>query len=70
MGRLTDNVRTDHPAYQLERVHYGFILIRRPGNEDEFNRLARSLIDAPRNDQAVFPTSDDRGYERLFVVTP
>ncbi|QBX38088.1 hypothetical protein E4M02_06025 [Brevundimonas sp. S30B] len=68
MGRFLDEVRDDHPAYRLESGDDGLTLIRRRGREDEFNRLARSLIDGGHDDVVVFPTPDDEGYERVFVV--
>lgn len=68
MGRFLDKVRDNHPAYRLEASDDGLTLIRRKGREKEFNRLARSLINDANAGVVVFPTPDEQGYERVFVV--
>lgn len=69
MGRFLDTIRRDHPAYRVEASDDGYVLVRRDGHDDQFNELARHLIDDAGEDFAVFPTSDGHtGYERVFVI--
>jgi len=69
MGRLLTKLDNPHPAYRLDASDVGVTLIRNPGYEEEFNALARSLIDSPDDGIAVFPTPDGGcGYEQVFII--
>ncbi len=69
MGRIFDKLKKDHPAYRLEPVDGGFMLVRKENRAAEFNEFARELINYDGQDVAVFPTPDGgRGYERLFLL--
>jgi hypothetical protein len=69
MGRLLDRLKRDHPAYRLETNEDGLTLIRRDGREEEFNRLARQLINEPDHEVLVLPSTDGTsGYDRLLLV--
>lgn len=69
MGRLLDNLERDHPAYSLVASDDGISLVRRDGHDDDFNDLARDLIDNPSDEFVVLPTPDGpTGYERVFLI--
>jgi hypothetical protein len=69
MGRFLDRLSRDDPAYELMASDDGYTLIGRAGHEDEFNELARDLIDNAGNEFVVLPSSDGQvGYERVFII--
>lgn len=58
MGRLLDNLERDHPAYRLEASDDGVVLIRRDGQSETFNKLARQLINTAGDEFVALPTTD------------
>ncbi|WP_404418544.1 hypothetical protein [Brevundimonas vesicularis] len=69
MGRFLDKLSRDDPAYELSASDDGYTLISRAGHEDEFNELARDLIDNAGSEFVVLPSSDGQvGYERVFII--
>lgn len=68
MGQFLDRLRQDNPAYSLEASDSGYLLIRREGQDDSFNEIARELLDEAGAEFVVFPTPDHEGYERVFLV--
>jgi hypothetical protein len=69
MGRFLDKLSRDDPAYDLSASDDGYTLVGRVGHEDEFNELARDLIDNAGDEFVVLPTPDGQmGYERVFII--
>lgn len=69
MGRLLDRLKRDDPAYRLETNSDGLTLVRRDGQADEFNKLARQLINDGGSEFVVLPITDGgTGYERVVLL--
>jgi hypothetical protein len=70
MGRLLDTLNNDQGAFRVERADGGYLMIRRDDKAEEFNEIARKLINDPGQEMVVFPVTDGaQGYERLFVIS-
>lgn len=69
MGRFLDRLKRDDPAYRLEATDDGLTLVRREGQADEFNELARQLINEGGSEFVVLPITDGgTGYERVVLL--
>jgi len=69
MGRLLDSLTDHHPAFSKVDRADGIYLVRRDGQSDTFNAIARDLQDHSGDDYVVFLTSDGTGgYEQALVV--
>jgi hypothetical protein len=70
MGRFSDRFRLDDPVYRLETNADGLTLVRRAGQSDAFNTLARQLINGAGSEFVVLPISDGQtGYERVVLLS-
>lgn len=59
----------DGPAHTVEPSTHGFLIVRREGYEEEFNRIARRVIDESGPDYSAFPRSDRQGgYDCVHVI--
>ncbi|WP_425988407.1 hypothetical protein [Brevundimonas sp. TWP2-3-2] len=69
MDRLIDKFRCADPAFRIEPVGDGVIIIRQDGQAELFNVLTRDIINSTGNEFLVLPTKDGhKGYERVFVL--
>lgn len=62
--------RLDEPSedHSVEAAEVGFVIRRRDGRADAFDRLARKLIDTAHGVLAL-PTTDGRGgYESVHII--
>jgi hypothetical protein len=70
MGRLLDTLKNDQAAFRVEQADGGYLMIRHDDRTEEFNEIARKLINDAGQEMVVFPMTDGaQGYERLFVIS-
>lgn len=69
MSLFLITLREGGPSYTIEPSEHGFLIVRRDGHEDEFNPIARSVIDKAGPHFAAFPRSDGQGgYDCVHVI--
>jgi len=71
MGRLLNNLRRGSSAHTVEMGGDGFTILRRTGEAEMFDRLAREVLNGAGDDYVAFPTADrydPMSYERVFII--
>lgn len=62
-------LRKGSSAHRVTVEADGLSLVPLDGAEDQFNDLAREILERSGEDFVAFPTTDgSHGYERVFVV--
>lgn len=69
MGQFLENILKGSEVHAVLPADDGFTIVRRDGCENQFNDLARDIINYGGIDFVAFPISDgSTGYQSVFVL--
>lgn len=69
MQLFLDTLRQGGPSYAVEPADKGFLIVRREGHDDAFNRIARQVRDESGVHYSAFLRPDGRGgYDCVHIV--
>ena len=69
MAHDLDTLLEGAPAYGVLDAKDGVVLFRRPGHEDEFNRIAAEALERAGEDYEAIPLANDaEECDRVFIA--
>ncbi|MBG7615356.1 hypothetical protein IWC96_08700 [Brevundimonas sp. BAL450] len=69
MAHDLDTLLEGAPAYGVLDAKDGVVLFRRPGHEDEFDRIAAEAVERAGDDYEAIPLANDEAEcDRVFIA--